>query len=343
MTIINKELPVAVIGAGIAGLRCALGLREAGFAVEVFDKSRGTGGRLASTRVGALSADLGAPWIMTEDAEWRDWLNRHPHAAVPWTPWRSDFSLFNPAQTLSGWVGVPRSSAITRALAQGVTLTPERRISVVWPEREGVLLRDEQGEPLGHYAAAMVATPAPQAAPLLDAVQRFRQRAESVLMQPSWVLVLSLTRTPTALQGIDWVEGEHPVFRRWVRDSSKPGRQGEVWVLEASDAWSQDYVNLNADSVAQELMAEFEALVAEPLSVEAFKVHRWLYSAPQKALEAGALWDADARIGACGDWLGGSSSLSSHAASYLESAWCSGRALAEQVMTRQALKRESVA
>ena len=39
--------PIAIIGSGIAGLAAARTLAEAGRAVQLFDKSRGSGGRLA--------------------------------------------------------------------------------------------------------------------------------------------------------------------------------------------------------------------------------------------------------------------------------------------------------
>ena len=41
---------VAIIGAGMAGISAARVLDEAGIAVELFDKSRGTGGRTATPR-----------------------------------------------------------------------------------------------------------------------------------------------------------------------------------------------------------------------------------------------------------------------------------------------------
>ncbi len=52
---------VAIIGAGLAGALVAEGLHRFGAQVTVFDKSRGTGGRLAAARLGELSMDLGAP------------------------------------------------------------------------------------------------------------------------------------------------------------------------------------------------------------------------------------------------------------------------------------------
>ena len=46
----RPALKVAVVGAGIAGASCAHALSHSGHAVQVFDKSRGAGGRM-STRL----------------------------------------------------------------------------------------------------------------------------------------------------------------------------------------------------------------------------------------------------------------------------------------------------
>ena len=41
---------VGIVGAGVAGAACARALADAGCAVQVFDKSRGVGGRMATRR-----------------------------------------------------------------------------------------------------------------------------------------------------------------------------------------------------------------------------------------------------------------------------------------------------
>ncbi len=65
---------VAIVGAGIAGATLARRLTDAGMSVEVFEKSRGTGGRLAAARLGEASLDLGAPIIEAHSVEFNEWL-----------------------------------------------------------------------------------------------------------------------------------------------------------------------------------------------------------------------------------------------------------------------------
>ncbi|MBS2040034.1 FAD-dependent oxidoreductase [bacterium] len=55
---------VAVVGAGIAGLSCALELQEAGLDVCVFEKEEQVGGRMSTRMRGGLAFDLGANFLV---------------------------------------------------------------------------------------------------------------------------------------------------------------------------------------------------------------------------------------------------------------------------------------
>jgi renalase len=60
-------VPIAIIGTGIAGLSAAQALTETGHTVHLFDKSRGSGGRMSSKRSDAGSLDLGAQYFTARD------------------------------------------------------------------------------------------------------------------------------------------------------------------------------------------------------------------------------------------------------------------------------------
>ena len=59
----DGRLPVAVIGGGLSGLVCAGQWIERGRSVEVFDKARGPGGRMATRRRDTSTFDHGAPFF----------------------------------------------------------------------------------------------------------------------------------------------------------------------------------------------------------------------------------------------------------------------------------------
>ena len=58
---------VAVIGAGIAGLSCAIQLQKFGFEVELFEKSRGPSGRMSTRQGKDWVADHGAQYFTARD------------------------------------------------------------------------------------------------------------------------------------------------------------------------------------------------------------------------------------------------------------------------------------
>ena len=65
----SHAIPIAVIGAGYAGLSCAVELVGRGFAVSVFESSRIPGGRARVVAVGGLALDNGQPLYVVNIGE----------------------------------------------------------------------------------------------------------------------------------------------------------------------------------------------------------------------------------------------------------------------------------
>ncbi len=150
-------------------------------------------------------------------------------------------------------------------------------------------------------------------------------------MLPCWALLLTFA-IPLGLPFAGAFVRESPLS--WIaKNSSKSGRPsqqaGESWVLHASADWSAEYRDSSKEEVEQALLAAFREATGLPtLPPASFRQsHRWLYSIARDPLEAGCLWDAKRRLGACGDWCHGSR---------VEGAYLSGLALAERVLAEMA-------
>ncbi len=331
----TTSLPIAIVGAGLAGLSCAQALLQAGHTVHVFDKSRGPSGRMSTRRAeddnGPWQCDHGAQYFTARDPAFRAEVARWQQAGVA-ALWNARLASFDgtawttPATPLERFVGTPRMTSPAAWLVQhlGEPALAQWQTTVQRLDHsEGgwTITSAEHGLHSPRYSAVLLAVPAPQAVPLLAAVAPAGAAlAASARMRGSWAVMLRFA-SPVVMPWEGAFINTGPL--RWVaRDSSKPGRTGqETWLLHASAEWSEAHIEDSAEAVTSALLAAFAAL-GGPAPVAA-TAHRWRYADTEPALTQGSWWDAQMRLGLCGDWLHGGK---------VEGAWLSGRALAQQVL-----------
>ncbi len=308
-------MSVAIVGAGMAGLSCATAVAAQGVSVRLFDKGRGPGGRMATRRaeVGGqtLRFDHGAQYFTARDerfqravTEWED-----AGAVAAW-----------PAAGEGTYVGTPGMNGPIKAMAEALDVQWATRIEQV--ERSGDKWMLSSADAGFEATSLVVAVPAEQAAPLCEKVAPgFAHRAASTSSAPCWAVMAAFAE-PLSLAVT--FKGQGAV--RWAaRNAAKPGRGGsETWVIHASPEWSAEHLERDADEVAPELLEAFFAATrsarAEPIHLAA---HRWRYAMAQPVEGSPALWSPDMQLGMAGDWL---------LAPRVESAWISGRDLADRML-----------
>ena len=326
----NSMPRVAVVGAGLSGLMCARTLSDHGFEVQVFEKSRGAGGRMATRRGdGDLRFDHGAQYFTARDRRFRRYVNswRQDGLVEPWAGRLVSLARGEILAEKSGvdrFVGVPGMNAICKHLAQdldvdyGVTVEPLTRKGDRW------LLNTKERSDLGIFDVAIVSAPAPQAAILVAGQTPMASRIAEVPMHECWAVMLALEqRTELDFDGA--FVNDSPLA--WIsRNSSKPGRskKNETWVLHASSVWSRENLELSAETVAEELLQAFTAATGlSSLKIERAVAHRWRYALPPEPLADSCVFDGERKIGCCGDWCGGPR---------VEGAFLSGMAAAGRVL-----------
>ena len=300
---------IGIIEAGMAGLSCAQALRHQGHDVIAFDKGRGPGGRMSTRRIdtslGEAAFDHGAQYLTARDpafvAQVERWA-QDGHVAR-WSPAGSD-----------AWVGTPAMNAPIRAMASDGDVRWNTAIDTLTYDGEWRIGNER-------FDAAIVAVPAEQVAPLVAAYDAaLADVARSAVSDPC-LTVMAAFDGPVPINRDRLTD--LGIIGSAVRNSAKPARTGpEAWVLQASADWSRVHIEDAPDTVQRALLAAFaDHIGAGSPAVIATSVHRWRY-AKADALNHGAIWNADIRLGACGDWLLGSR---------IEAAWLSGRELAALV------------
>jgi renalase len=165
---------IAVIGAGLAGLSCATALREQGHRVQVFEKSRGVGGRMSTRNFESWACDHGAQYFTARDPSFAQqvdiWLKAG--AAALWDAQITSFDAqgWQTIQSSSGrYVGTPSMTAPAKHLARGLeihfstTIDQLLRQDQVWK-----LHCKERGLLETHFDTLVLAIPSKQAEPLVQ-------------------------------------------------------------------------------------------------------------------------------------------------------------------------------
>ncbi len=306
---------IAIVGAGMAGMSCGQRLSRLGHEVGLFDKGRGPGGRMATRRMEdggtTLHFDHGAQYFTARDPRFVEQV-AHWEASGVAARWA--------AAGDDAWVGTPAMNAPLKAMAGELGVQFGTRIEQLVRDGEGWQI-DGEGAPDARFDAVLVAVPAEQAGPLLQPhAPAMARLADQTASDPCWTLMAGF-EAPLALVQ-DTLRQRGPIG--WAaRNNAKPGRASEeCWVVQASPEWSRAHLEDNAETVAAALLAELAEANGGPLPRQlAATAHRWRFARSGTAGEE-ALWDAEQRIGVCGDWLIGPR---------VEAAYMSGLLLAEAV------------
>lgn len=335
MTKSTEQPPrVAVVGAGVAGLCCAQRLAAAGCEVQVFEKSRGPGGRLSTRRLAWVapdgtpheaSVDHGCPAFEAQGAGLA--------AAVAAAERQGVLARWSPRGPGGAprWLGTPAANAWGKALAAGLPLHTGHRVVALQRDTAGWALAFDTPAgtaPAGGFAAVVLALPPAQAAPLLAPWRADWQAALAAAdLAPCWTLM----GVTDAVPDLGWDAAQPPGGPlAWLsREDTKPGRTAvagaSLWVAQASAAWSREHLEAADDAVRATLQQAVQGAVGAPLRWQHALVHRWRYARSTAAPGpgAGGWWDATLRLGTCGDHLGGGD---------VAGAWRSGLALAEALL-----------
>ena len=310
-------IPVAIIGAGMAGLACARHLAQAGLAPVIFDKGRGIGGRLATRRADGLQFDHGAQYVNAHTPGFAALLAElaDTGAAAPWPD----------GTGRSHTVGTPGMASLAKAMATVLTIHQNAQVTAITRSGEGWCLRIGDTD---HLAARVVITaPAPQVAPLLGQDHPLAQALSAVRLAPCLTLMAAI-RAPAPFITRNQPDDD----LAWIaQDSSKPGRptgEAVAWVAQASPAFSLQHLEKDPAAITALMLPLLcERLGASQDAVTHAAAHRWRYARVTAPLGQPFLATPDATLYLGGDWCLGPR---------VEAAWTSGTAIASDMLAQVA-------
>jgi predicted NAD/FAD-dependent oxidoreductase len=298
---------VAVIGAGLSGAACAQALRERGMAVEIFERGRGPGGRMASPTVHGRRVDLGAAYFTVKDEQFSTVVDRWVSRGLA-RAWTDTFEVRSPG-------GRDVTTGPVRFA------TPGGLHSLVRDLLPGDVRFETPVDALDDldHDAVVLAMPDPQAARLAPDV------CEWVDYEPVIAVAAGWADRRWTLADATFVNDD-PDVSFVADDGSRRGDGAAVLVAHSSADRARRHLDRPDDTVAP-VLAAVRRLLDVSVEPSWTHVHRWTFAKP-----AGTHGDAEfallteARLlGVCGDaWC-------PSGAPRVESAWLSGRRLGAAV------------
>jgi len=316
-----SSVDLLVVGAGISGVTAAQAARQSGVRVQVVDRGRRIGGRMASRRLRNTGTahdgrivDYGASYFTVSDPDFRAVVESMVAAGVV-RPWTDTFHVHNEGAMAGVKAGPVRYAApgglrsIVEYLAAGIDdLDTETHLDRIDIDRDGIRAADYRA---GRVALCM---PQPQAAKLLD---------DELLPDTgiTWEPVIAVTmvfedRTWIDLDGV--FVNDDPVVT-WIADDGKRrGDDAPVLVAHVNPVFAAGHLDDPSGVLPQAIAAVRRVLDIDALPSWSW-AHRWSLARPIAGLKQEFWVHPELPLGLAGDaWAGGPR---------VEAAWLSGRAL----------------
>lgn len=280
-------IDVLIIGAGLSGLMAAHTLNDAGYTVQLIDKGRSVGGRLATRRVGESGvADHGAQFFTVRTDTLQQYVEQWLKEDLVYV-WGMGWSDGSVQQTKGD--GHPRyvtkggMNKLAKYLANGLDIVVNHRILSMRLENDIWILTDDHDNDYTGKALLMT-LPMRQSLDLLD--------NSRILLEQEDREALEKIEFGPCLCGIHEIEGEIDLPKPgavqdfdktvyWIADNQAKGISGTTIVTShASPDYSRENYDTNPDDVIPMLESAVHPYLKDGAKIVHTQLKKWRYSIP---------------------------------------------------------------
>ena len=276
----TQRSKIAIIGAGIAGLHVARAL-AAHADVQVFEKSRGLGGRMSTRRAGAYRFDHGAQYFTARGEGFQQFLAPFIAAGTVAT-WQPRLSVLGgstaPVWMASRYVALPGMNGLCKAMAAQVDVATGVEIQTLAKAGGAWTLSDKDGQTYGGFDWVISTAPAVQTQRLMPDGFTGQAALHRAKMSGCYSLMLGYN----AKVSLPWAAAQvvqGPLS--WIAvNSDKPGRDTPDCILcQTSNDWAESNLERDQGAVKVDLLSAFDqATGLDGAAADYVSLHRWRYA-----------------------------------------------------------------
>ena len=295
---------IAIIGAGIAGLALASKLHK--FAhVEVFEKSRGIGGRLSTRLVEDFVFNHGSASFTAQDPAFIELLNHNQDKVKCWQPKTMHLRQGNYQVPKPHYVGVPKMSNLCRVFLERYRVHKLCNIQHIRKQKDAKWTLTTGQKEYIDFDWVICAMPLIQAHKLLSTVegaQRLIEPLSTVTMAPTMTMMLGLNKPLDISFDIGLVEDDCLESFRTNINSSDNLEQTNTLVIHSSTKWAKNHIDDDKDANKQRMMQRIKQYIKLNEQAIVYQgLHQWRYAYVEKAISTRYIVDDKLSLGVCGD------------------------------------------
>lgn len=287
-----KTNKVLVIGCGMSGITAATTLKSMNFHVEVVDKGRGYGGRMATRRIDDNYFDHGAQFIQPTKT-FQSWLETHL-----------------PANYLKEWIQVENKktfisplgmSSVVKKLSENIHVDLNIKISKIKREKNEWIARDDEDH-VYKATQLLITAPLPQALDLLDQNQIPYDKNLKLIQYRPYILLLA-NATDTSIK--DRLKTQSSVFEEVYENKTKGlNCQSPALTIITNEQFSTQYYN-ESDDVIFEKMRPYLEKDLPKFKMISYQIKKWRYGNPKNFYNTLYYKSKNSGLYLCGDAFGG--------------------------------------
>ena len=301
----TKRPRIAIIGAGISGLRLAQLLTPQAD-VTIFEKSRGVGGRMSTRRADPFQFDHGAQYFTAQGADFQRFLAPFIEngTVAQWCPRLTCFGGDAPQWNAPRYVAVPGMNALCKAMARDANIVHNTRITHLERRDPHWHLVSETSAVFGPFDWVFCSAPAEQSATLMPTCFSGCAALADARTLGCYSLMLGFEAKPDLTW--DAATVVHGPLAWVAINSTKPARSAGFSVLcQSSNLWAQSHIEADPDTVRDMLLQALEDTTGlAGGEADHVSLHKWRFAKVDRPAAAPFLLDIENALGAFGDWCG---------------------------------------
>lgn len=280
-----------VIGAGISGLIAARRLQKAGWEVQVLEKSRGLGGRMATRRIKDARFDHGAQYFTMHSMFFRSLVEDLQDQELV-KGWCRGFLNTDRQLIMDGYQRfyAPRGmNSIAKFIAEPLTIHQNTQVTQLTQHEKTWSLKTQEGQSL-ETDALILSAPVPQSLSLLEQAENLSlsEKQHDQLKQIKYDPCLALMATldgPSGLQEPGAIRITDPMSPLlWIADNVQKGISSTPCItVHGTPHFSRKYWKHPREAAGALLWEAAQRYVSANLVTQ--QTHGWRFAQPQTVTE----------------------------------------------------------